>query len=77
MATSTRLFLTRAGFPSGDAADLPTSTKRFPDGAQYRLEVPSTEGPDSLRAVIEESTRRSVVVHRVSQGSGVFLQTDE
>jgi hypothetical protein len=77
LGTSTRQFLTTAGFPPGDAADLPTSAKRFPDGAQYRIEVPSTEGPDSLRAVIEESKRRSVVVHRVSQGSGVFLQTDQ
>jgi len=77
LATSTRQFLTAAGFPPRDAAELPTSAKRFPDGAQYRIEVPSTEGPEYLRAVIEESTRRSVVVHRVSQGSGVFLQTDQ
>lgn len=76
MATSTRNFLKAAGFPMGDLADLPTSEKRFPDGAQYRLEVPSTEGPEYLSAVIDESKRRSVVVHRVSQGSGVFLQTD-
>jgi hypothetical protein len=77
LRTSTRQFLTTAGFPPGDAADLPTSAKRFPDGAQYRVEVPSTEGPEYLSAVIEESKRRSVVVHRVSQGSGVFLQTDK
>jgi hypothetical protein len=56
--------------------DLPTSTKRFPDGAQYRVEIPSVEGPRALAAVLEEATARGVRVHRVSQGSGVMLLTD-
>jgi hypothetical protein len=55
---------------------LPDSDKRFPDGAQYRVEIPSTEGPLCLDAVLEEAARHDVRVHRVSQGSGVFLQTD-
>ncbi|MBN1640151.1 MAG: U32 family peptidase [Anaerolineae bacterium] len=64
------------GLPSGDLYDLPTSGKRFPDGAQYRVEIPSTEGPNALAAVLEEAERRGVLVHRVSQGSGVMLLTD-
>lgn len=64
------------GLPPRDLHELPDSPKRFPDGAQYRIEIPSTEGPESLRAVLEEASRLSVAVHRVSQGSGVFLQTD-
>jgi hypothetical protein len=55
---------------------LPSSTKRFPDGAQYRIEIPSTEGPVALAAIIEESKRFGVTIHRVSQGSGVMLMTD-
>jgi hypothetical protein len=35
------------------------------------------EGPSCLEAVLEEAERLDVRVHRVSQGSGVFLQTDE
>jgi hypothetical protein len=62
--------------PSRDAYDLPASTKRFADGAQYRVEIPSCEGPAAMRAVIDEATTRSVTVHRVSQGSGIMLQTD-
>ncbi len=62
--------------PPGDLSSLPTSTKRFPDGAQFRIEIPSTEGPACLAAVLDEAGRRGVPVHRVSQGSGVFLQTD-
>ena len=42
----TRLFLEKIGMPSGDAYDLPTSKKRFADGAQYRFEVPGIQGPD-------------------------------
>ena len=64
------------GLPSGDLHGLPDSLKRFPDGAQYRVEIPSTEGPACLRAVLEEASRLSVPIHRVSQGSGVFMQTD-
>jgi Peptidase family U32 len=72
----TRVFLKSIGLPPGDLNELPTSPKRFPDGAQYRVEIPSTEGPRCLEAVREEAERLGVPVHRVSQGSGVFLLTD-
>lgn len=74
---ATRRFLTRLGLPPGDAHHLPDSTKRFPDGAQYRIEIPSTEGPTALAAIIEEARRYDVTIHRVSQGSGVMLMTDD
>jgi hypothetical protein len=73
----TRAFLESIGLPPGDLSELPTSSKRFPDGAQYRVEIPSTEGPRCLDAVLEEAERLGVPVHRVSQGSGVFLLADE
>jgi Peptidase family U32 len=72
----TATFLESVGLPPGDLHDLPTSEKRFADGAHYRIEIPSTEGPRCLEAVIEEAERFDVRVHRVSQGSGVFMQTD-
>jgi hypothetical protein len=73
---TTRAFLESIGLPPGDLHGLPDSDKRFPDGAQYRVEIPSVEGPACLEAVLEEAERLDVRVHRVSQGSGVFLQTD-
>ncbi len=72
---STRGFLRSLGLPDGDAHDLPTSAKRFPDGAQYRVEIPSVEGPEALTAVFAEADDRGVLVHRVSQGSGGMLLT--
>jgi hypothetical protein len=74
--SDTRDFLRSIGLPPGDLNDLPTSSKRFPDGAQYRIEIPSTEGPRCLEAVLDEAARLDVPVHRVSQGSGVFMLTD-
>jgi hypothetical protein len=74
---STRSFLDSIGLPPGDLTDLPDSPKRFPDGASFRIEIPSTEGPRCLEAVLDEAARRDVPVHRVSQGSGAFLLTDD
>lgn len=74
---ATQNFLARLGLPVGDAFDLPTSAKRFPDGAQYRLEIPSVEGPRALAAVLEEAERLRVPIQRVSQGSGIMLLTDD
>src|SRR5437763_10368427 len=73
----TRAFLASIGLPPGDLNELPDSALRFADGAQYRIEIPSVEGPACLEAVLEEAARLDVSVHRVSQGSGVFLQTDD
>jgi len=67
----------RLELPMGDRYDLPESAVRFPDGAQYRVEIPSTEGPRALRAVVEAAKQYRVTVHRVSQGSGIMLLTDE
>jgi len=69
--------LSRAGLPGRDAYDLPTSKKRFDDGGEYRLEIPSTEGPRAMEAVIESAAAYEVTIHRVSQGSGIMLQTDD
>jgi hypothetical protein len=74
--SASRDFLRSMGLPPADLGGLPDSTVRFPDGAQYRVEIPSTEGPRCLEAVLEEAARLDVRIHRVSQGSGVFLLTD-
>lgn len=50
-----------------------TSMSRFPDGAHFRVEIPSVEGPGVLEAVLETADRYSVRVNRVSQGSGAML----
>ena len=73
----THMFLKKLNLPSGDLFSLPDSEKRFPDGAQYRIEIPSVEGPRVLAAVLEEASTRGVPIHRVSQGSGIMMLTDD
>src|SRR6516164_1557912 len=54
----------------------PASQVRFPDGAHFRIEIPSCEGPEVLRGIVEEAAARGVTVNRVSQGSGAMLQSE-
>ncbi|MFE8698439.1 U32 family peptidase [Cytobacillus sp. FJAT-53684] len=72
-----QILLERLGYPSTDLKALPISTKTFPDGAQYRIELPSVEGPAALRETLDEIDRYGITVHRVSQGSGIMLHTDK
>ncbi|ULM94947.1 U32 family peptidase [Peribacillus frigoritolerans] len=72
-----RDLLEQLGYPSTDLKELPTSTKTFPDGAQYRIELPSVEGPAALKETLKEIDRLGLTIHRISQGSGIMLQTDE
>jgi hypothetical protein len=73
---ASRDFLKSLGYPGGDLYELPDSTKRFPDGAQYRIELPSVEGPRALEATLQEIDRNNLLVHRISQGSGIMLLSD-
>jgi hypothetical protein len=51
----------------------PGSTATFPDGAAFRIEIPSVEGPRVLDAVLAAAEAEGVTVNRVSQGSGAVL----
>jgi hypothetical protein len=74
---TTSEILQHLALPPRDAYDMPTSRKRFSDGGQYRIEIPSCEGPHAMEAVCAAAEERRVTIHRVSQGSGVMLQTDD
>jgi len=77
MMDDTRRFLQSLGLPGGDAYDLPTSEKRFSDGAEYRFEVPGIQGPSAMRALLEELDRYGAYIHRVTQTQGIMMLTDE
>src|SRR5947209_1955094 len=49
------------------------SSLRFPDGAHFRIELPSIEGPHVLAEVLRAAETHGVTVNRVSQGSGAML----
>jgi len=73
----TREFLKSLGLPPGDLHDIQTSNKRFPDGAQYRWEVPGIQGPETMRALLEDIDKRGLILHRVTQTKGIMTLTDE
>ena len=73
----TRKSLEKLGLPPGDLYELPTSIKRFPDGAQYRWEVPGIQGPESMGALLESAEERGLILHRVTQTKGIMTLTDE
>src|SRR5258706_10676379 len=74
---SVKKLLEDLNLPSGDRYDLPSSPLRFPDGAHYRFEIPSVEGPAALKAVIEAARTLNVPLQRISQGSGIMMLTDD
>lgn len=73
----TKEFLKSIGLPEGDAYDLPTSEKRFEDGAQYRFEVPGIQGPETMKVLLEELDNNGVYIHRVTQTIGIMRIADQ
>ena len=71
----TQQFLAKLKLPVEDNHALRPSAKRFRDGGQYRLEIPSVEGPRVFQEVLKAAKASNVPIHRVSQGSGVMLLT--
>jgi hypothetical protein len=49
------------------------SGARFPDGAHFRIEIPSVEGPAVFLAAVEAAISAGLTINRVSQGSGAML----
>lgn len=74
---STAHLLRTLGLPHADGSPPALTDLRFPDGAQFRVELPSVEGPRCVEVVLDEAQRLNVPVTRLSQGSGVGLLTDQ
>ncbi len=74
-----RDFMENMGIPGRDGYDLPTSDKSFPDGAKWRIEIAGVERASTLEAMIAESKKRDVVVHRAigTVGGSTFCDFQE
>jgi hypothetical protein len=73
----TRDYLKKIGLPEGDLFDMPTSTNRFPDGAAYRIEVPTVNTADAVAALLDTATKNNIVINRVTETYGMFRHTRE
>jgi hypothetical protein len=71
----TKEYLKSIGIENSEQ-DLEVSKKRFPDGSQYRFEVPGIQSPSAMRAIVESRDVYGVKVHRITQTKGIMLLTD-
>ena len=74
-----RSFMEKEGIPGRDAYDLPTSTKSFPDGASYRIEIAGVERASTMEAMIDEARKRNVTIHRciAAVGGSTYCDFEE
>ena len=69
-------YLAEMGLPSRDNYRLPTSTKRFQDGAHFRIEeLPTTL--DQYEKMFSMCDKYGFVVNRISDIRGVMFDSDE
>lgn len=60
-----RDYMEKMGIPGRDGYDLADSPSTFPDGAHWRIEVAGVERASTMKALIDESRKRDVNVHRI------------
>jgi hypothetical protein len=65
------------GLPEGDLNDLPSSDARFPDGAAFRIEVPTVNSSEAVVGLLETSDKIGVTINRVTETYGMFRHTRE
>jgi hypothetical protein len=75
MFEETRRYVKTLGLPEGDLNDLPTSDARFPEGAAYRIEVPTVNSAEAVAALLETSDKIGVTINRVTETYGIFRHT--
>ncbi len=73
----TRAYLTRLGLPGSDLWDLPTSHSTFPDGAHFRIEVPTVNSPEAATALVESARENGITINRVDETYGIMRFTDK
>jgi len=75
MFEATRDYLKKLGMPTGDLFDMPSSTKRFPDGAAFRIEVPTVNTAEAAGALLDTATKNGITINRVTETYGMFRHT--
>lgn len=72
MLDDIRDFLKKIGLPSEDLTSLPTSIKTYPDGSHYRIEIPTVNSIDTLKSVLQESSKLGITINRITETQGIF-----
>jgi hypothetical protein len=77
MFEETREYVKKLGLPSGDLFDMPSSALRFPDGAAFRIEVPTVNSAEAVAALLDTATKNGITINRVTETYGMFRHTRE
>ncbi len=72
MFEETRRVLNNLGLPDRDYAHLPTSNKKFNDGSDFKIEIPSVNSIEAMDALLEESTKINIRINRITETYGIF-----
>ena len=73
----TRNYFSKIGLPRNDLHNLPTSEKRFPDGAQFRIEVPTINTIEAMVTLLDTAKKFGVTINRIDETFGIMRHTDE
>lgn len=78
MFEDSRAFLAKHGYPAGDIWERPSARGRFPDGAHFRIEVPTVNSADAVKTlvhIVEEEA--GVKINRIDQTAGIMRFSDK
>jgi hypothetical protein len=75
MFEETREYMKKLGLPPGDCFDMPSSSLRFPDGAAFRIEVPTVNSAEAVEALLDTSLKLGITINRVTETYGMFRHT--
>jgi hypothetical protein len=75
MFEATREYVKKLGLPTGDLFDMPSSAARFPDGAAFRIEVPTVNSAEAVCALLDTSIKNGITINRVTETYGMFRHT--
>jgi hypothetical protein len=72
-----REYLTKIGLPKGDLYELPTSDKKFPDGAHFRIEVPTVNTYEAMVGLLDRAKELGLTINKIDETYGIMRHTDE
>jgi hypothetical protein len=72
MIENTRKFLKNINMPSGDDMQLLPSGKKFKDGADFRIEVPTINSFTAAHDLLQMADKSNITINRITETYGIF-----
>lgn len=72
LVRSTQDYLIKKNLFSQESNSLPDSALRFPDGSDFRIEIPTVNSLEALITIIDESQKLGIKINRLTETLGIF-----